>query len=321
MNADHKSTCRGRWGNREALPILGAVAIGLSVTLLSGCGAIIAKAVSGTVDSLTVSSLRDEDPELVRDSMPLALKLLEASLLDNPNNKELLISACSGFAIYAQAFIVQQADFLEDEDLAESRLHRARASRMFLRARGYCLRVLEAKYRGLTRQLDTEAESALLRVKRKKDVPLLYWTGTSWAMAINVSRSNYDLVADLGAAHHILKRALALDPDYDQGALREVLMMIEAARAPDGGSFEKAREHFARVMEISGGKKMSPLVTIAESISVKEQNYSEFKELLERVLAFDLDSAPENRLVNILAQRRARWLLNREEDLFVEVGP
>ena len=321
MNTDKERACRGRVTARGALPILGAVAVGVTVTLLSGCGAIVAKAVSGTVESLKVSSLRDDDPELVRDSMPLALKLLEASLLDNPNNKELLLSACSGFAIYSQAFIVQRADFLEDEDLTESRWHRARASRMFIRARGYCLRVLEARYRGLTGQLGIGAESALLRVKRKKDVPLLYWTGTAWAAAINVSRTNYDLVADLGASHHILKRALALDPDWDEGALREVLIVIEAARAPHGGSFEKAREHYARVMEITGGKKLFPIVTVAESISVKEQNYAEFKELLQRVLDFDIESAPEHRLANTLAQRRARWLLGREEDLFVEVGP
>jgi predicted anti-sigma-YlaC factor YlaD len=281
----------------------------------------VAKTVRGTVDSLKISAAQDEDPEFVRDALPLGLKLLEASLMKSPKNKDLLLSACSGFATYAQAFIVQEADFLENDDLSESRRQRKRAGRMFVRARGYCLRALEERYKGLPGRLNQESADALTQVRKKKDVPLLYWTGTSWAAAINVSRSNYDLVVDLAVSHHILKRALALDPGWDEGALHEVLITVESARAPHGGSMEQAREHFRRAMEISRGKKIGPLVSVAESISVKEQNYAEFRKLLDQALAFDLDSAPDYRLANTLAQRRARWLLKNEEDLFVEVGP
>ena len=36
------------------------------------------------------------------------------------------------------------------------------------------------------------------------------------------------------------------------------------------------------------------------------------------VLKFDVDSDPDHRLVNILAQRRAQWLKSRIADLFAE---
>ena len=41
-------------------------------------------------------------------------------------------------------------------------------------------------------------------------------------------------------------------------------------------------------------------MALATTVAVSEQNVAEFKELLGRVLAFDADSSPENRLVTIL---------------------
>ena len=60
-------------------------------------------------------------------------------------------------------------------------------------------------------------------------------------------------------------------------------------------------------------------MALATTVSVKEQNAAEFKELLGRVLAFDPDSSPANRLVNILNQRKARWLLGHIDDFFIEM--
>lgn len=292
-----------------------------SVVVLSGCSAIAVKMVGRTVESLKVASARDEDPELVRDALPMGLKLLEAGLLQKPRHKGLLLSACSGFTQYAQGFIVQPADFLEDSDLAGSRQQRKRAGRMFLRARDYCLRAMDVTHKGLRAKLAGSPPPEVFRRTRKKDVPLLYWTGASWAGAINVSRSNYDLVADLAVPHELLKRALVLSPDWEEGAVHELLISLESARTPNGGSIEKAKEHFRRALELSGGKRIALLVTMAESIAVQEQDYAEFRRLLKQALEFDLDSAPDNRLANTLARRRAQWLLDREEELFVEVGP
>ena len=55
-------------------------------------------------------------------------------------------------------------------------------------------------------------------------------------------------------------------------------------------------------------------------MDVDTQNKVEFEKLLQQVLAFDVDSAPDFRLANMLAQRRARWLLSRTTDLFLQVA-
>jgi hypothetical protein len=293
------------------------LALAVLLPLATGCSALASRAVGGTVKGLATSVAQDDDPELVSDAMPLGLKLLEASLARDGKNAELLLSACSGYTQYAQAFVAQPADLLEDSDLEGARRARGRASRMFLRARGYCLRALELRHPGAAAAL--AGASAPLARARPADAPLLFWTGASWAAAISTARQDLDLVADLRVAHALLRRAHELAPGWDGGTIDEALIAMEAALAPaSGGSLERAREHFRAARGASGGLRIGPLVTLAESVSVKEQDAAEFRRLIEEALAFDLGRAPEARLVNTLARRRAEWLLARASDLFVE---
>ena len=51
-----------------------------------------------------------------------------------------------------------------------------------------------------------------------------------------------------------------------------------------------------------------------------EQNRAEFIELADKVLAFDIARYPENRLLNVLAKRRALWLKENVDEFFLESG-
>ena len=51
------------------------------------------------------------------------------------------------------------------------------------------------------------------------------------------------------------------------------------------------------------------------------QNRAQFQSLLEKALSIDPDRKPEARLANLVAQRRARWLLQRADELFLEAAP
>jgi predicted anti-sigma-YlaC factor YlaD len=42
-----------------------------------------------------------------------------------------------------------------------------------------------------------------------------------------------------------------------------------------------------------------------------------FEPLLNRALAINPDANPDTRLLNLVIQRRARWLLSRKADLFL----
>jgi hypothetical protein len=86
----------------------------------------------------------DDDPELVKAAVPFSLKLMESLLAENPKHAGLLFATASGFTQYAYAFVQQDADEMEDTDLSAATAMRARARKLYLRARNYGLRGLEA---------------------------------------------------------------------------------------------------------------------------------------------------------------------------------
>jgi predicted anti-sigma-YlaC factor YlaD len=262
----------------------------------------------------------DDDPELVKAAVPFSLKLMESLLAESPKHKGLLFATASGFTQYAFAFVQQDADELEVKDLDASTAIRARARKLYLRARNYGLRGLELDHPGFETQLRANARGAM-RIARWNDVPLFYWTAVSWAAAISISKDDPDLIGDLPLVEAMTDRALELNESYDHGAIHSFLIAYEMSRQGAEGRPEvRSRKHFERAMELCGGQLAGPLVALAEAVSVRNQNVTEFKELLGRALAIDPDAKPEWRLVNLVMQRRARWLLSRIDELFLTAG-
>ena len=263
----------------------------------------------------------DDDPDLIRDAAPFSLKLMESLLAESPQHLELLQALASGFTQYAYAFAQQPADALEEKDLSAAAAGRERARRLYLRARNYGLRGLEARHPGFEKLLRANPAAAI-RVTKKADVHLLYWTAASWAAGISLSKDSPDAIADLPLAAALMDRALALDEKFDHGAIHSFLITFELARPGAGpDAVAKARQHFARAVELSGGNQAGPFVSLAENVAVQQQNAPEFKALLEKALAVNMDARPEWRLVNTLMQRRAKWLLGRMDDLILPALP
>jgi predicted anti-sigma-YlaC factor YlaD len=260
----------------------------------------------------------DQDPELVREALPFSLKLMESLLAESPRHRGLLLAAASGFTPYAYAFVQQEADEAESRDLEKATALRTRARQLYLRARDYGLRGLEVSHRGFGGELRRDARAAV-RAARKKDVPLLYWTAASWGAAISLSKQAPDAVADQPMVEALIDRALALDESYGDGAIHSFLITYEASRNGAEGDFAvRSRKHFDRAIELSGGYQAAPLVSLAETVCVQKQRRAEFEALLQRAVALDLNAKPEFRLANLIMQRRARWLLGRADELFLE---
>ena len=263
----------------------------------------------------------DDDPDLIRAAAPFSLKLMELLLVESPQHRELLQALASGFTQYAYAFADQPADELEEKDLAAANAGHARAKRLYLRARNYGLRGLAVKHPDFEKLLRA-SPAAAVRVTTKADVHLLYWTAVSWAAGISLSKDNPDAIADLPLAAALMDRALALDSGFDHGAIHSFLITFEVARPGAGpDAVAKARQHFARAVELSGGNQAGPYVSLAESVALQQQNAAEFKALLDQALAVKVDARPEWRLVNTLMQRRAAWLLGRIDDLILPALP
>jgi predicted anti-sigma-YlaC factor YlaD len=259
----------------------------------------------------------DDDPELVRDAVPFALKAMESLLVSAPDHKGLLTALCKGFTQYAVAFVRQDAEEARDPEVRRAGMERAR--RLLLRAKEYGVRGLSVGRENFPPELFANPSAAAARIGAE-DVPLLYWTGVAWSLAVSTSSDDPSLLADLPRIEALMRRALALDESYDAGAIHEFFAAFEGGRPEAmGGSVARARHHMERAMALSAGKKISPMVMFAETVSVRTQDRKEFLDLLDRALVFDARSAPpEYRMGNLVSQRRARWLKGRVDELFLE---
>jgi hypothetical protein len=256
---------------------------------------------------------RDDDPELVRDAVPFALKTMESLADQLPDDLELRLGLARAFTQYGFAFVQQPAELGPPDQAAE---HLARARKLYLRARVYGLEGLKLAHGVTEEELRKSPAKAVARFQ-KEDVPLLYWTFVPWAAAIAANKRDLELVGDVPVVAAMLDRALALDESFDQGALHEFAITFDPAR-PEGTSPQAQKAHFDRAQKLAQGEKISALVTYAQAVSGPAQKKAEYESLLKEAASYDVDQpkARKNRLANVLAQRRAVYLLKHEDDVF-----
>ena len=291
-------------------------AILLAVGALTGCS-LRTMAVNAVLPTLVNPAvyLSEEDPEVVRAALPFLLKTIESIIEADPDRQDVLLFANTGFVLYANAFLQADAAIAEWDDYARATELNERARRMYLRARDYGLRNVEVAYPGIAERLRSEPEAAV-DVFGPDDVESLYYLGGAWMLAISLGLDRPALVADLPAARAVLDRALELDEGFERGALHAAFITLESVGEAMGGSYERARDHFTRAVELSEGNDAGPYVSLATGVAIAEENREEFRDLLETATAIDVDEAPENRLLNTIAQRQARVLLEHIDDLF-----
>jgi len=314
--------------NRLFFPTSFGVFLALALLLGSGCGPLRRAAVRDVVGVFSDPSgsnvfVVDDDPELIRQALPFVLKTYEALLASNPKDRRLCLATADAFVKYANAFVHEEADRLQELDFPRSQHLRQRASKLYLRGRAYALAGLAVDHPDFEKKLRQDPQRTLETLSAG-DVALLFWAAAGWAGAISTDVSNMSLVAELPMVEAMMRRALELDEGFDGGAIHEFFITYEGGRSEAmGGSAERALEHFNRVIALTRGEKAEPYVALASSVAVRKQDNKMFQGLLHKALAVDPDAVPEWRLANTLAQEKAQWLLDHGPELFLdyEEGP
>jgi hypothetical protein len=269
----------------------------------------------GALDGLGDSMGSDDDAELVRAALPFSLKLVETLLAQSPRDKDLLLNATSGFTKYAYAFVQEDADEAEDTDRVRATALRARAWKLYLRARDYGMRGLEVNHPGFSQRLKSDPKGAVNELK-KTDVPFMYWTTLSWAAALSVSR-DFGMLPEIPRFEALAQHVVEVDDAYEEGAIHGFLITYEMSRLnPRPDRLAIAKEHFDRNMAYANGHQAAPLVAYAENVLVAQKNREAFQTMLREAIRMDPNKWPEHRQLNLVMQRRARWLLSRTDKLF-----
>jgi len=260
----------------------------------------------------------DNDIELVGDALPFTLKTIEGLLAEVPEHEGLLLTAARGFTQYSYVYVDFEALEIELSDPQKAYEIKQRAKNLYLRGHSYALRSLELKQEHFITGLRANPDKTL-SAYTSRDVPTLYWFSLSWAAAIAADKSDMEMVADLNLIEPVIRRCLELDESFDQGALHEFMIAYQGGRSVlQGGGTDQARQHFDQAMALSSNTRISPLVSLAESVSVTEQNREEFETLLNLALSYNVNTHIQTRLANLVAQRRARLLLTRIDSYFLE---
>ena len=322
----------------------------LFLMILSGCVSVEDMATARLAEMLSSESTGsvfsgDEDPVLVGDALPVILKMYEILLASRPEDPALNAATGKNFIMYANAYIQTPAGMLPDEDFRESRAMLSRAKQMYLRGRNYLFTSLELTRPGFLSLLKGEDLDPLLSLfTRQEDADLLYWCASSWIAAYSCDPFDFELAAGLAVPVALLFRGLQLNPEYNRGAIHDVLIQVyaslpeahlEKARihspavlAPfldslyrnsgDDGSREfRARFHFEASTALSGGTLPGPYIALAQGICIPAQDSEEFLRLLTLASEIDPEEHPENRLAVRISRDKALWLLEHVEDYFL----
>jgi predicted anti-sigma-YlaC factor YlaD len=261
----------------------------------------------------------DSDPRLVGDAIPFAIKMYESLLSGNPDHQGLILTTGSLFVMYANAFVQGPAETLPRNQYAERQAAMERAKKLYLRGAEILSGGLEKKYPGIGRGPRNEAFPKILTKIKKDDVPALYWCAAGYLSAYSLNPFDMELGVKIPGLMALVERAYELDPDFNKGALDDFLVLAYASLPESmGGNKALVETHYQRSREKSGDRLAGPYVSYATAVSIPAQDYATFKACLERALALDPEADPANRLVNILSQRKARYLLDHAEFYFVD---
>lgn len=147
-------------------------------------------------------------------------------------------------------------------------------------------------------------------------VPALYWYAASlsrWALMVSLLEV-LDQTDRIKAMMAFIKR---VQPSFWYGAADRYLGGYNTKIPLPSGNLPVAREHFEASLA-AGPSYLATKVIMAEMYATKAGDRELFKRLLDEVIAFNLDDAPELRAENAAEQRKARFLLKDIDNLVEE---
>jgi len=255
------------------------------------------------LEDVANSANKQSDLRVVREGMPAYLMLIDGMIEAVPKNARLLITAAQAYTSFASAFV-------EDADKEYARS-------LYEKAKKYALRALEQ--RGLKNPVSKpfdDFEEALNRLGTD-DVPYMFWTATCWGSWIRLSLGSMVALAELPRVEALMKRVLVLDEQFYFGG-PHLFMGIWFASRPKiaGGDLTRAQHHFQKALEFSQGKFLMTQVYYADHYARKTFNKKLFVATLQNVLEAPVDKIPQLTLLNTVAHKRAKVLLEQVDAYF-----
>jgi len=283
--------------------VLGALLVIFLSTACASNKTMTVGATASLLEDIAKSAYRQSDLRLVREGMPSYLMLIDGMVEAVPDNERLLISAAQDYASFASAFI-------QDED-------KEYANVLYARAKEYALRALEQiGFRNpLSKSFDDFEKD--LNTLGKKEVPYIFWAASCWGNWISLNQDSIEAVAELPRVELMMKRVLELDEGFYYGGAHIFMGILNAARPKmAGGDLNRAKNHFLKAIELGRGEFFMTYIYYANYYAKKALDKALFISTLETVLKTPADTIPDLTLLNTVAHRKAKKMLNQVDEYF-----
>jgi hypothetical protein len=269
--------------------------------LCFGCSALL----TGTVVKPAVGNLqRQQDVDLVCEGAAAYLLMIDSLIESDQTNQDLLL-------IGVQAYVGSIAA-LESCGTPVERLQSLAG-----KARTYGRQLLStvlSSDSALTTDTELVGALATLTPSSARD---LFWGAYGWLAWISQQQGSPAALADLVVVEQLMRRVIELDETVENGGAHLFFGIFYGAKpALVGGDPERSRSHFQRALQLSNRSLLPVQTAYAQTYARMTFDRTLHDSLLEEVLAFPLETAPENTLINQIAIRRARTLL--AEDYFAD---
>lgn len=246
--------------------------------------------------------MNNDDLQLVADGAPAYLIMVDSLISKDPDNMETLATAALLYSSYADVFVKDS-----------QRVQKMSAKALDYARQAVCL----SEKAGCGIQTMTyDAFENSLPAFEKKDLLPLFALGQSWGGWIMANKSDPNAIADLSRIEAIMKRVIAIDETYRDGAPFLYLGTLSSFLPPAlGGRPEEGRAFFEKALRLSKGKNLTAKVAYAKFYA---RNIFD-RELHDRLLNDVLEADPYvqgHTLVNVWAQEQAKQLLNEADDFF-----
>ncbi|MFH0765338.1 MAG: TRAP transporter TatT component family protein [Calditrichota bacterium] len=248
--------------------------------------------------------LSETDPDLARTALEANLKLLDALVELRPRDVELKLYQVQAYTGYAMMF-------LEPGELD-------RARRFYHRASDLGFEELLLRVGGTsTPELNWKEFQRLIVEFRSKDLGLIYWTAIAWAGWINLERDNPVAAAESPRPLAMMEWVIHRNAGYFYSGPLWFMGTYYASLPPLlGGDLERSREFFESALKQDGNHFLWGRLLFAQTYAVQALDRDLFETQLKLIIQGSVEEPPELKLLNRIAQIRARVLLNQADDIF-----
>lgn len=247
---------------------------------------------------------QEDDYEMVRLSFPSSIKSLESLLMNDPNNQRL--HEFTAYAYYSYAFA-----FVEDED-------RQRASRLYYRCLQHGKQALQQQGiddRHINGPTD-DLRQAIDKLDRQA-AEALFWTALCWAKIIEFNRDQLLNILQWHKAVMMMEKVHKLDEHIYLDGPNLFFGVYYGSRSPLlGGDYALSEQYFRQARLASGETLLIADLLQAQYLERQRQDRAAFRRKLKAIINAPEGLSKKYALVNVVARRKAKFLLAREQQWF-----